>query len=70
MWSQLPLWKRIAIIAGAVLFAYFIWPTPYFYEHCAGGTIVRINRVTGRAKVVYSPPVLLEIPPARRLSPY
>lgn len=56
MWSNLARWQRIIVIVAVVLFAWFIWPSPYFYEHCAGGTIVRVNRITGSVKVIYRSP--------------
>ena len=38
--------RRVATVLAAVLFVYFLWPTPYQYESVAG-KLVRINRVTG-----------------------
>jgi hypothetical protein len=41
-----------SIVAAAVLFVAFVWPTPYRYEH-AGSTLIRVNRFTGKAHRVW-----------------
>lgn len=38
-------WK-ISIAAAVVVLGFFIWPTPYRYDH-EYGQVVRINRFTG-----------------------
>jgi hypothetical protein len=46
----------IAVIALALLWGFFIWPTPYRYGQIQwsglGGFPVRINRFTGHAQVL------------------
>lgn len=46
----------IALIALALLWGFFIWPTPYRYSQIQwsglGGSPVRINRFTGHAQIL------------------
>jgi hypothetical protein len=46
----------IAVIALALLWGFFIWPTPYRYGQIdwsgLGGSPVRINRFTGHAQIL------------------
>ena len=43
-------------VAVGLLFAVFVWPTPYGYDHLGGlngvSVPVRINRFTGRAEMM------------------
>jgi len=39
------LWKLILAL-GIVLFAYFVWPTPWIYFCSGDGTMIRVNRFT------------------------
>jgi hypothetical protein len=45
----------------AVLFALFVWPTPYRFEH-VGSTVWRVNRLTGSAERIIPPPAPPEPP--------
>ena len=37
----------IIIILAVLIFGYFVWPTPYQYNHTVQNILVRINRLTG-----------------------
>ncbi len=39
-------WPRVLAVAGALIFALFIWPTPYSH-YKSGSTNYRVNRFTG-----------------------
>jgi hypothetical protein len=48
-------WTRAGIALAVLLFAYFVWPTPwkcYFYHSEYWAKIVRVNRFTGEAEYV------------------
>lgn len=44
------------VCATMLLFAMFIWPTPYTYQKVADGYLFRINRLTGSAERVLLTP--------------
>ena len=45
-------WKRrIAVWAAVVIFAAFVWPTPFWYA-TVGTTLYRVNRFTGETTVI------------------
>jgi hypothetical protein len=37
---------RSAIFVGVILFAGFVWPTPYYYYRSKDGSLFRQNRIT------------------------
>ena len=37
---------RSAIFVGVILFAGFVWPTPYYYYRSKDGFLFRQNRIT------------------------
>jgi hypothetical protein len=46
-------WRWYSKLLFALLvaaFAYFVWPTPWRYDHTRDGTLVRIHRVTGKTE--------------------
>jgi len=47
-------WKKAALAAGAILFAWFVWPTPYRYEPWKG-ELLRMNRFTGQIQLLKNP---------------
>jgi hypothetical protein len=48
---KLAIWAAGVVLL--VVLGYLVWPTPYRYDHM-GSTVVRINRVTGRAQALGS----------------
>ncbi len=44
---------KVLIVVAVLLFAVFVWPTPYRYEHGKEGLgIVRIDRLTNEAALL------------------
>ncbi len=48
--KKIPAWQIVAAVIAAVLFLYFIWPTPYEYMHFEGD-MYRVNRFSGVREV-------------------
>jgi hypothetical protein len=45
--------RRTVAWIAICLFALFVWPTRYRYEHQADGKLVRINGITGDTWALY-----------------
>lgn len=56
MISRLSILWKLTIAVGLAVFSYFVWPTPYRYDHVKFGnmyTLVRTNRLTGNSDTLY-----------------
>ena len=42
---------QVAIVLVVLLFAVFVWPTPYRY-HSFGPTVAREHRITGKLEIL------------------
>ena len=40
------------LIGAAGIFGYYVWPTPYRYDHTFEGGLTRINRFTGQTDIL------------------
>jgi hypothetical protein len=46
-------WRRILVGILLLLFAWFVWPTPYLYIPGPKGVPLRVNRLTGEVRLVH-----------------
>jgi hypothetical protein len=45
-------YSKVLFALLAAAFAYWVWPTPWRYDHWEGGGAIRTHRVTGRMQVL------------------
>jgi hypothetical protein len=46
-------WKMALVVLAVTVFAAFVWPTPYRYDHLQAGVwplLIRVNRFTGQVE--------------------